>query len=187
MSPVEITRTVRLRVGLLFGIAYLVFVQPTPGSLLLGLPVAFVGLLIRGWAAGHIVKNRQLATSGPYAHTRNPLYFGSFVIATGFALAAHWSLLLVVIGLFVFVYGPTIEQERETIRTRFPEEYQAWEAAVPVFVPRLTPWQGGRGSNGPDGEGAFSFALYMRHREWQAALAFVAAAVWLTVRALVGF
>ena len=112
MSPITINRKVRLRIGFLFGIAYLIFARPTPGSLLLGLPVAFVGLLIRAWAAGHIVKNEQLTTTGPYAHTRNPLYFGSFLIAAGFAMAAHWSLLLVVIALFVFIYGPTIEKER---------------------------------------------------------------------------
>jgi steroid 5-alpha reductase family enzyme len=87
---------------------------------LLGLPVALAGLLIRAWAAGHIVKNEQLTTTGPYAHSRNPLYFGSFLIASGFALAAHWSLLLVVIALFVFIYGPTIEQERSAISARFP-------------------------------------------------------------------
>ena len=110
MKALAVTPWVRLRLGFVFGLAYLAFVRPTTGSLLLGLPVAIVGLLIRGWAAGHIVKNEQLATTGPYAHTRNPLYFGSFLLAAGFALAAHWSLLLVVIALFVLVYGPTIDQ-----------------------------------------------------------------------------
>ena len=93
------------------------------------------------WAAGHIVKNERLATTGPYAHTRNPLYFGSFLIAAGFALAAHWSLLLLVIAFFVLVYGPTMERERANIRGRFPEAYAAWESNVPAFVPRITPWQ----------------------------------------------
>lgn len=185
MSPVEITRKVRLRVGFVFGIAYLIFARPTPGSLWLGLPVAFLGLVIRAWAAGHIVKNRQLATTGPYAHTRNPLYFGSFLIAAGFALAAHWSLLLVVIALFVFIYGPTMQQERADLLSRFPQDYPRWEAAVPAFVPRLAPWSGG--GEGQNGEESFSFALYVRHREWQAGLAFVAAAAWLMIRASTGF
>ena len=162
------------------------------------LPLALAGLLVRAWAAGHIVKNRQLATTGPYAHTRNPLYFGSFLIAAGFALAAHWSLLLVVIALFVFIYGPTIEQERRAIRERFPDEYAAWESAVPGFVPRLTPWRGGTGNSAGDrggsgrgggqiGDDSFSFALYVRHREWQAALAFMAAVSWLVIRTIAGF
>jgi protein-S-isoprenylcysteine O-methyltransferase Ste14 len=90
LSRIVINRKVRLRIGFLFAVAYLVFARPTAGGLLLGLPVALAGLLIRGWAAGHIVKDARLTTSGPYAHTRNPLYFGSFLLAAGFAIAAHW-------------------------------------------------------------------------------------------------
>jgi hypothetical protein len=145
--------------------------------------VAFAGLLVRAWAAGHIVKDEKLTTTGPYAHTRNPLYFGSFLIAAGFALAAHWSLLLVVIALFAFIYGPTIELERAEIRKRFPEAYSHYEANVPAFTPRVTPWQG-RGQS--DSE-PFSFSRYMRQREWQAALAFVAVTAWLVTRAKLGF
>ena len=181
MSALVINRKVRLRVGFLFGIAYLAFVRPTPGSLLLGLPIALAGLLIRAWAAGHIVKNEQLTTSGPYAHTRNPLYFGSFLIASGFALAAHWSALLLVIALFVFIYAPTIEQERTVIRARFPDAYAHYEANVPSFAPRLTPWRGQSGGE------PFSFRLYMRQREWQAGLAFLAATGWLVTRSALGF
>jgi protein-S-isoprenylcysteine O-methyltransferase Ste14 len=181
LSAFVINRKVRLRIGFLFAIAYLVFARPTPGSLLLGLPVAFVGLLIRAWAAGHIVKDEKLTTTGPYAHTRNPLYFGSFMIAAGFALAAHWSMLLLVIALFAFIYGPTIEQERAEISRRFPEAYSQYEANVPSFAPRITPWRGQTGSE------SFSFSLYMRQREWQAALAFIAVSAWLIARSTLGF
>lgn len=181
MNGFNINRKVRLRIGFLFAIAYLVFARPTPGSLLLGLPVAFIGLLIRGWAAGHIVKGEQLTTTGPYAHTRNPLYFGSFMLAAGFALAAHWSLLLIVIALFAFIYGPTIEKERAEISGKFPEAYAQYEANVPAFTPRLTPWQEQTGKE------SFSFSLYMRQREWQAALAFVAVTAWLVARTTFGF
>lgn len=181
MSAFVINRKVRLRVGFLFGIAYLVFARPTSGGLLLGLPVAFTGLLIRGWAAGHIVKVQRLTTTGPYAHTRNPLYFGSFLLASGFALAVHWSLMLVVIALFVFIYGPTIELERTEIRSRFPEDYAAYERNVPAFVPRVTAW---RGQNGGD---SFSFSRYVRQREWQAGLAFAVVSAWLIARAKFGF
>ena len=86
MSAFVVNRKVRLRIGFLFGIAYLVFARPTAGGLWLGLPVAFAGLLVRAWAAGHIVKNEQLTMTGPYAHTRNPLYFGSFLLAVGFCV-----------------------------------------------------------------------------------------------------
>ena len=181
MSAFVVNRKVRLRIGFLFGIAYLVFARPTSGGLLLGLPVAFAGLLVRAWAAGHIVKNSQLTTTGPYAHTRNPLYFGSFLIAAGFAVAAHWSLLLVVIALFVFIYGPTIALERSQISSRFPEDYARYEANVPAFTPRLTPWRGQTGAE------SFSLSLYMRQREWQAGLAFAAASAFLIARSYFGF
>jgi protein-S-isoprenylcysteine O-methyltransferase Ste14 len=181
LSAFVVNRKVRLRIGFLFGIAYLIFARPTAGGLLLGLPVAFAGLLVRAWAAGHIVKNEQLTTTGPYAHTRNPLYFGSFLIAAGFALAAHWSLLLVVIALFVFIYAPTIEQERAGLRSKFPDDYGSYEANVPAFAPRLTPWQGRSEAE------SFSFSLYMRQREWQAGLAFAAASAFLIARSKLGF
>jgi protein-S-isoprenylcysteine O-methyltransferase Ste14 len=176
-----INRKVRLRIGFLFGVAYLVFARPTGGGLWLGIPVALAGVLIRAWAAGHIVKDARLTTSGPYAHTRNPLYFGSFLIAAGFAIAAHWSLLLVVIALFVFIYGPTISQERAEIGSRFPAEYASYEANVPVFAPRLTPW------NGQTHADSFSFKRYMRQREWQAGLAFAVVSAWLVARSTLGF
>src|SRR6266571_8546816 len=97
--------------------------------------IALAGVIVRGWASGHISKNERLATSGPYAHTRNPLYFGSFLIAAGFAIAAHWALLLVVVAFFVFVYGPTMERERANISGRFPEAYARYAQNVPAFVP----------------------------------------------------
>lgn len=180
MSAFVINRKVRLRIGFLFGIAYLLLARPTPGGLLLGLPVALAGLVIRGWAAGHIIKDERLTMTGPYAHTRNPLYFGSFLIAAGFALAAHWSLLLVVIALFAFIYGPTIEQERAEISARFPAEYERYEANVPAFAPRVTPWRGQT-----DAE-SFSFSRYIRQREWQAGLAFAAVSAWLVARSRLG-
>ncbi|HSC26381.1 MAG TPA: isoprenylcysteine carboxylmethyltransferase family protein, partial [Vicinamibacterales bacterium] len=161
MSGQRTIRRLRVPLGFLLAALYLAFARPTPGALLVGMPVALAGLVVRGWAAGHIVKNERLATSGPYAHTRNPLYLGSFLIAAGFAIAAHWSLLLVVIAFFVLVYGPTMEREQANIRGRFPEAYAAWESNVPGFVPRLTPW------SQPTTGGAepFSFALYLRHGE----------------------
>ncbi|HEX7122620.1 MAG TPA: isoprenylcysteine carboxylmethyltransferase family protein [Gemmatimonadaceae bacterium] len=171
-------RRLRLPLGFVFGALYLAFARPTPRSLLFGVGIAFLGLLIRAWAAGHIVKNERLATTGPYAHTRNPLYFGSFLIAIGFALAAHWALVIAVVVLFLVIYRPTMEHERAKIRGRFPEAYAAWEANVPAFIPRLTPWRGG----GSDTSDSFDFGLYLRHGEWKAAVGFAFAVAWLVFR-----
>ncbi len=169
----------RFRVPMGFAAAalYLWYATRSPAlswtSLAAGAVVAAAGLAVRGWAAGHIMKNDRLATSGPYAHTRNPLYFGSFLLAAGCALAVHWGLLALVVAFWVAIYVPVMRRERAFVRSRFPDAYAEWERHVPMFVPRLTPWRGG-------GEGpAFDAALYRRHREWRAALGLFAVLAWL--------
>jgi hypothetical protein len=175
----QAARRFRLPLGFVLAGLYLAFgPRPSPLTLAVGGGLALVGLIIRAWAAGHIVKNDRLATTGPYAHTRNPLYFGSFLIAAGFALAAHWSLLLLVIAFFALVYGPTIQKERLKISAMFPEAYGRWEQNVPSFVPRPTAW---RDPSAVSTE-RFSPSLYMRHGEWRAALGFILAMTWLVLR-----
>jgi len=184
----HLAKKLRLPLGFVLAIGYLLFAKPgngymTPLTLLVGITIAAVGVLIRAWAAGHIVKNDRLATTGPYAHTRNPLYFGSFLIAAGFAIAAHWALLLLVIAFFVLIYAPTMERERAHIRGRFPEAFADYERNVPAFVPRPIPW---RAADQETPE-PFSFGLYMRHGEWRAALVFVLVSLWLALRVSRGF
>ncbi len=182
MTYSEVAKRLRLPLGFVLGIAYLIFARPTLLTLAVGGAIAFVGVLIRGWASGHISKNERLATSGPYAHTRNPLYFGSFLIAAGFAVAAHWALLLLVVAFFALIYAPTMQRERANIAGRFPEAYEAYAANVPAFVPRPTPWK----ATHPDDEGAFSLDLYMKHGEWKAGLTNVLVMVWLIYRTVTG-
>ncbi|MGQ0647643.1 MAG: methyltransferase family protein [Gemmatimonadaceae bacterium] len=177
MSYSITAKRLRLPLGFALAIAYLVFARPTPGMLGIGAAVALAGVLIRAWASGHIMKNDRLATTGPYAHTRNPLYFGSFLIACGFALAAHWALLLVVALFFALIYVPTMQRERANVAQRFPEAYAEYCANVPAFFPRFSPW------HRPDVEpGGFSRALYMKHGEWKAALGYAGALAVLALR-----
>ena len=182
MSYQEITKALRMPLGFLLGALYLAFAVPQPLPLAVGGSIALIGVLVRGWASGHIAKNERLAVSGPYAYTRNPLYFGSFLIAAGFASAAHWSLLLLVIAFFVLVYGPKIEAERLNILGRFPTEYPNYASNVPAFFPRRTAWSGEQ----PGASDPFSFDLYMKHGEWKAALVYLLAMVWLAFRAANG-
>jgi protein-S-isoprenylcysteine O-methyltransferase Ste14 len=173
----EAAKKLRLPLGFVLGIAYLIWARPSALTLAVGGTVAFIGVLIRAWASGHISKNRKLAVTGPYAHTRNPLYFGSFLIGAGFAIAAHWALLLLVIAFWALVYAPTMEREKANIRERFPDAYDAYSANVPAFVPRVTPWR----DNEPD-EGGFDAALYMKHGEWKAGITYVLVMAWLAFR-----
>ncbi|HJU76183.1 MAG TPA: isoprenylcysteine carboxylmethyltransferase family protein [Gemmatimonadaceae bacterium] len=173
-----VAKRLRIPLGFILAGTYLILVRPTPRSLMIGMPIALIGVLIRAWASGHIMKNDRLATSGPYSFTRNPLYVGSFLIAVGFALVAHWLLLAGVVAFFVLIYAPTIARERANIENRFPVAYEQYAANVPAFLPRLTPWR----NDALGTSTSFSPSLYVKHGEWKAALAFVLVALWLFVR-----
>ena len=183
MTASELAKKLRLPLGFVLAALYVVFAPRmstfTWQSLLIGGIVALVGVLVRGWASGHIMKNDRLATTGPYAHTRNPLYFGSFLIAVGFAVAAHWGLVFLVAIFFLVIYAPTMAREKANIKGRFPHQYPKYQNNVPAFFPRVMPW---RAPDVPaDGVG-FSMPLYMKHGEWKAALGYAGAMAYLGVR-----
>ncbi|GJG88614.1 hypothetical protein tb265_37950 [Gemmatimonadetes bacterium T265] len=173
----------RVPLGFVAGGLYLWLARPNPTTLGVGAAIALAGVLVRAWAAGHIVKNGRLATTGPYAHTRNPLYVGSFLIACGFAVMASPWLLFVVAAFWAVVYGPVMRREAEHVRGLHGAAYDTWARAVPMFVPRLTPWRGGERAPAP----RFDPRLYLYHREWQAGLGYVLAVVWMTFRVRRGF
>lgn len=159
----KISRRIRVPLGFLSAIFYFWFAHPTWRSLLLSLVLVVPGILLRSYASGHVTKNVALTTTGPYGYTRNPLYFGSILIAFGFAVAARslW-IALVFLMLFLIIYWPVIVDEEEFLRTQFPD-YDAYAARVPRLIPRL-------GRPLPGGDGRFSFQLYRKHREYNSIL-----------------
>lgn len=167
----------RLRVpsGFLLVAVFAWFSRPNEASLLWGLPVALAGLGLRGWAAGCLAKNRQLATGGPYAYTRNPLYIGTLLVAGGLAIAARspW-LALLFAAVFLFVYLPVIQLEEEHLRKIFPD-YASYAGRVPVLWPRLT----AAPLNTP-----FRWSLYLKNQEYQAALGLGVGMLYLVWKAL---
>lgn len=154
----------RVPAGYAVGVAVLLLARPR----LEGLPVAALllaaGEALRLWASGHIEKTERLATGGPYAHTRNPLYVGSLLLAlgVGVAVASPWAVLLIALYYAAF-YPAVVREEAAFLRQRFGEEYAIWERAVPLFLPRLTPG-GPRGSH-------FAWSRVRRNREWHTAAA----------------
>lgn len=131
---------IRVRAGYLAALVVLFFAAPTPVSLATGAVMAFVGEVIRIWASGHIAKTLTLATGGPYAHTRNPLYFGSAVMAVGLLAAARHPIAIGAGVLYVaFFYPHIVREEAAFLRGKFGGDYEKWAAAVPIFLPRLTP------------------------------------------------
>ena len=170
----------RWRVPLGFACAalFFVFARPNALSLIVGALVALPGLGLRAWATGHLRKNTELATTGPYAHTRNPLYLGSFLIGLGFTVAAgRWFLAAIFVAFFLGIYVPVMRVESATLAELFGERYQKYAQAVPLFLPRLTRYDQASTAAG------FDAALYRRYREHRAAIGLVVAWVLLAVRA----
>jgi steroid 5-alpha reductase family enzyme len=119
-------------------------------------------------------KNEALATSGPYAYTRNPLYLGSLVMGLGFALAARsWWVGSVLVIMFFVIYLPVIRDEEAFLRGIFPE-FEEYARRVPRMLPRVT-------ASGAE-SGTFSWELYLKHREWNALIGVLAMVAGLVVK-----
>jgi protein-S-isoprenylcysteine O-methyltransferase Ste14 len=164
----------RVPSGFLLGVAYLVFSRPTVKLLLAGGAVAALGVAIRAFAAGHLVKNQKLAMSGPYAYTRNPLYLGSSLMGAGFALAGgSWILALACLALFLGIYWPVIRREEAYLRGEFGEVYERYAERVPLFLPRLS---------GPAGEEKFDWKQYRKNHEYEAFLGYLGVMIFLVFK-----
>lgn len=162
----------RMRVpsGFLLAICFGLLAAPSRDSMLAGVAAALPGLALRAWAAGHLKKNQHLASGGPYAWTRNPLYLGTLLTALGLAVAARsWVVFGVTVAVFTLVYLPVIEQEEQHLLKLF-EGYRAYAERVPLLWPRVP-----REASGE----SFEPAVYWKNEEWKAALAYLAGMAYL--------
>ena len=166
MTLTKFARDYRLVLSGLIAFVMIVLSQPILSTILKGLPVVLLGEFIRVWSSGHIKKNKQLATDGPYAYTRNPLYLGSFFIALGFVVMSNnlWVFLIFSVA-FTSIYWGVIRFEEEFLSRTFGDDFASYVKMVPCFIPRLTPK--------PYQRGGFDWALVWKHREFQAWLGIV--------------
>jgi protein-S-isoprenylcysteine O-methyltransferase Ste14 len=166
VSWARVARRIRVPLGFAFAALYLWLAHPALRSLLLGAIFVAMGLALRVLASGHVQKNEQLAMTGPYAYTRNPLYLGSLILAIGFVIAARslWIALILVI-LLLAIYLPVIRAEEKYLAQRFPE-FSEYADRVPRLLPRM--------NSSLDSGGKFSWGLYWKHREYNATLGAVA-------------
>jgi protein-S-isoprenylcysteine O-methyltransferase Ste14 len=170
----RIARRIRVPLGFLTAALYLfelVRRAPHPSAVACSLALVLPGLWLRAYASGYVKKNRELTVTGPYAHTRNPLYLGSMLIAGGFAVALlSWPVALVLALGFAAIYVPVIASEERFLRATFPA-FDGYCQQVPRLIPRLTP---ARNPNGKStlgaGTGSFSLSLYLQHREYNAGI-----------------
>jgi hypothetical protein len=178
----RVARRIRVPLGFVVAAIYVFELWrriPEPGAIAWSLSLVLPGLWLRAYAAGYVKKNRELTQTGPYAYTRNPLYLGSILIAAGFAVAARsWVVAIALAGMFLLIYIPVIASEERFLRGMFPE-FDGYCRRVPRLVPRLSA-AGIPAQSAHDGSeksemaevtsGNFSFALYLRHREYNSAI-----------------
>ena len=171
----RVARRIRVPLGFAFAVLYFWLARPNLRWLAFGLVLIVPGLLIRALASGHVRKNEALAMSGPYAYTRNPLYLGSLLMGIGFAVAARsWCVGVALAVMFFAIYLPVIRGEEKFLREKFPE-FDEYARRVPRMLPRIIPAAAERG-------GGFSMDLYLKHREYNAALGVIAIIAVLAVK-----
>ena len=167
----------RVRVGYLLAIVVLVLAHPTPKSIAIGGLVGSIGLCVRALAAGHLHKQEMLTVSGPYAHTRNPLYFGSAILTVGAAVAMNsWISAVLLLAYFAVFYSVVMRKEEGELRFHHGMAFEEYAKVVPLFFPRVTAAKLGSGV-----ERAFSFAQYKKNREYRAAIGFLLLLVLLVI------
>ncbi len=182
MMPAERSSSdlwVRWRVPVSYPVALACFwfAQPTARSLALGAAIAVVGLALRAAAAGHLRKGERVATSGPYAYTRNPLYLGSALLAAGFLVASHSWIATAILGAYFAAFYPIVmRREERELGARYGRVFEDYATRVPGFWPRLRPAAPAEGN-----ATHFSWAIYRRNREYQAAIGYLLAIVLLRV------
>ena len=168
----RIARRIRVPLGFVTAALYLFELwlkPPHPAAIAWSLALVVPGLWLRGYASGYVKKNRELTQTGPYAYTRNPLYLGSILIAAGFAAALlSWPVACMLAAMFLIIYVPVIASEERFLRSTFPD-FEAYCLRVPRLLPRLsaaTP----ASAETEVSSGKFSLDLYLRHREYNAAI-----------------
>lgn len=157
----------RVRIGYPVGLLCFLLARPLPLTLSAGAALAAIGLAIRAAAAGHLHKHETLATAGPYAWTRNPLYLGSLLLGAGFLLAASSWIAAAIAVVYIAVFYPGVmRREEEELRAEYGKSFDDYARQVPLFWPRPP-----RGSASEP----FSWSQYRKNREYQALIGATAA------------
>lgn len=151
--------------GLIAGIVLaIIAARPTLLTICVGMLFLIAGESVRFWAAGHLVRKKVLATSGPYAYLRDPLYLGRLLLLIGFCImGGPWCLAALAVGLAVFFcsYMPRkYKKEMAWLADIFGEQYTRYAAQVRSLIPRLTPYPHASGRR-------WSFQLFWRENREQ--------------------
>ena len=107
----------------------------------LGTAIVALGVALRVWAQAHIrfrlSGHRHLATTGPYAIVRNPLYIANTLICVGAVITSELLWLVPIAVLWCMgVYSLVVRQEEPRLLHKYGEVYSQYLAAAPRWVPR---------------------------------------------------
>lgn len=127
----------RQAIGLVLVAVYAVWAAPRAELFWAGAIIAVLGILVRLYASGFVMKNKELATSGPYSLVRHPLYTGNILMLLGFCLANGMLWPWVVGAFFLWFWYPTaISYEDNKLHGIFGDSWVTWSARTPALIPR---------------------------------------------------
>jgi protein-S-isoprenylcysteine O-methyltransferase Ste14 len=159
----------RVRLGYLLAIVSLILARPTLRSMATGALIGLVGLGVRAYAAGYLHKQEVLTVTGPYARTRNPLYFGSSMLTVGASVAMNsWWVAGLLFVYFALVYSMVMRREEMELRRQHGAAFDQYAESVPLFFPRLI-----GGASASAARGGFSWKQYTKNHEYQALFGFL--------------
>jgi hypothetical protein len=150
----------RQALGILLLAVFAWWAAPQRELFWVGTGIALVGIVVRLYASGFVMKNKELATNGPYAFVRHPLYTGNILMLVGFCLANGllWPWLVGIFFLW-FWYPPAISYEDKKLERIFGDSWRSWSAHTPALVPR-------KFSSDGSSDNQWSFAKSMREN-WE--------------------
>lgn len=103
-----------------------------------GLIILGFYLLYAGWSLIYKSEGKYLVKTGIYSHIRHPQYVGLFVITVGFLIQWPTVITLILWPFLIFAYYRLAKHEEAEVAKQFPNEFPAYKAAVPAFVPRIS-------------------------------------------------
>lgn len=143
-GPANVIREMRYHeasrqvLGLLLSVLFVIVSKPVPWALYVSTVFVIIGIVVRMWASGFILKNEQLATNGPYALVRHPLYTGNIIVVYAFAGGSGvWWTFVVATAFLLFYYPTAIEYEDRKLHGIFGDTWKDFAKNTPALVPRL--------------------------------------------------
>jgi len=118
----------------------LIFSNPNTNSMLAGFAVFTFGVLLHVIAKGHLVRNTQLCTDGPYGWVRHPFYLANLFVDSGLWMIAGvpWLTAIYVLA-FPLAYLPRLFAEEEVLSARFGDQFLNYRRDTPALFPRRLP------------------------------------------------